>query len=298
MYETLGLYKYFDAVAREKSITGAAAKLYISQPAVSSAISRLEEILGVKLFVRGNRGVELTEEGKLLHEHLTRGLAFIEAGEEKLSEIAGLRGGVLRIGASDMTLRFFLLDAIEAFDPFAHGIRLQITNNPTPKTLEELQSGSIDLCAVSSPVELGDEFEAVALRPIRDIFVAAPSYPIPDAVTPEELIRHKLIVLERGTSSRSYVESRIFGDGARSFTPDIELATSELLLDFAASGFGVACVVEDFALPYLRAGKLKRVRLETPLPDRHILLVYYKNIPRASAAYKFIELCRSMSRQD
>ena len=295
MYETLGLYKYFDAVAREKSITGAASRLYISQPAVSTAISRLEELLGVKLFVRGNRGVELTEEGRLLHEHLSRGLAFIDAGEEKVSEIAGLRKGVLRIGASDMTLRFFLLGAIEAFDPYAHGIKLQITNNPTPKTLEELQNGSIDLCAVSSPIELGDEFEVIPLRPIRDVFVTSLNYPIADAVTADELSKHKLIVLERGTSSRAYVENRLFGENARSFMPDIELATSELLLDFAASGFGVACVVEDFALPYLEQGKLKRVALEPPLPERQILLVYYKEIPKASAAYKFIELCRSMA---
>jgi len=294
MYETLGLYKYFDAVAREKSITAAAGKLYISQPAVSAAISRLEYLLGVKLFVRGNRGVELTDEGKLLHEHLIRGLAFIESGEEKLSEIAGLRGGVLRIGASDMTLRFFLLGAIEAFKPYEHGIRLQITNNPTPKTLEELRSGSIDLCAVSSPVELDGDFEIVPLRPIRDIFVAAPDYPIYDKITPEELKQHKLIVLERGTSSRAYLEEKIFGADAAAFAPDIELATSELLLDFAASGFGIACVVEDFALPYLESGKLKRIELTEPLPERSILLVYYRDVPRASAAYKFIELCRGM----
>ena len=295
MYETLGLYKYFDAVAGEKSITAAAKKLYISQPAVSAAIARLEEILGVRLFVRGNRGIELTDEGKMLYEHLSRGLTFINSGEEKLRENAGLRGGVLRIGASDMTLRYFLLDAIERFDPYRHGIKLQITNNPTPKTLDELRRGSIDLCAVSSPIDPDEDFEIVPLRVIRDIFVCSPDYPVSGRISASELKKHKLIMLEHGTSSRAYVEKALFGEDSVSITPDVELATSELLLDFAARGLGIASVVEDFALPMLERGRLRRVLLEEPIPERRMLLVYYKNIPQAPATREFLELCRNMA---
>lgn len=296
MTENLGLYKYFIAVAEEKSITAAAKKLYISQPAVSAAMNKLEAQLGVRLFSRGNRGITLTGEGKMLYEHLSKALSFISSGEDKLHEIAGLRGGVLRIGASDMTLRYFLLDAIERFMPFHKDVKLQITNNPTPRTLEELHRGSIDMCVVSSPIEEDGEFEVVSVRPIRDIFVCAPDYMEDKILTPDELLSKPLIMLERGTSSRQYVEGRLFGESAVVFTPDIELATSELTLDFAARGLGVACVVEDFALPYIARGELRRVELTTPIPARQMLLVCIKDIPQGTATSEFIELCKSLAK--
>ena len=294
MQDNLSLYKYFVTVVEEKSITSAAKKLYISQPAVSSAINKLESQLGVNLFVRGNRGITLTGEGKMLYEHLTKAFTFIKAGEDKLCEIAGLRGGILRIGASDMTLRFFLLDAIEKFMPLHSDVRLQITNNPTPRTLDELRHGSIDVCVVSSPIEEDGELCVVPVRPIRDIFVCAPTYTKKRVMTPEELLSEHLIMLDRDTSSRKYVERCLFGEGNPGFAPDIELATSELTLDFAARGLGIASVVEDFALPYLESGRLCRVELTSPLPERQMLLVYYKNIPQAAATDEFIRLCTSL----
>ena len=296
MQDNLSLYKYFVAVAEEKSISSAAKRLYISQPAVSTALNKLESQLGVQLLIRGNRGIVLTGEGRMLYEHLTKALSFIRAGEEKLNEIAGLRGGVLRIGASDMTLRYFLLDAIEKFMPMHPDVKLQITNNPTPKTLDELRHGSIDMCVVSSPIEEDGDFEVVPVRAIRDLFVCAPSYTDKRIMSPKELLSHHLIMLEGGTSSRKYVEGCLFGDNEHSFTPDIELATSELTLDFAARGLGIASVVEDFALPYLESGRLCRVELTSPLPERQMLLVYYKNIPQGTAASEFISLCRDISR--
>ncbi len=294
MQDSLTLYKYFVAVAEKGSISGAARALYISQPAVSLALSKLESSLGVTLLVRGSKGITLTGEGRMLYEHLSKAFAFINAGEDKLREVAGLRGGILRIGASDMTLRYFLLDAIEAFMPSHPDVKLQITNNPTPRTIDELKKGSIDMCVVSSPIEQDSEFEAVAVRKIRDIFVCSPSYRKEDTIDIDTLLSEHLIMLEGGTSSRRYVEEQLLSDRAPFFAPDIELATSELTLDFAARGLGIACVVEDFALPYLESGKLKKLELKQAIPDRDMLLLYYKNIPQATAATEFIELCKSM----
>ena len=73
MEQNLSLYKIFYTVAQEKNISRASQELYISQPAISKSIRKLEESLGVTLFVRSSRGVRLTEEGSLLYEHMQRG---------------------------------------------------------------------------------------------------------------------------------------------------------------------------------------------------------------------------------
>ena len=110
-------YKVFCAVASLGSITGAAEKLYISQPAVSQSIRQLEEALGCALFVREPKGVRLTEEGRLLYSHVSEGIRKIEAGERGIARMLRMDMGEIRIGASDMTLQYFLLPYLEAFHP-------------------------------------------------------------------------------------------------------------------------------------------------------------------------------------
>lgn len=81
----LNLYRVFYYVAKEKSITGAAKRLYISQPAISKSLKKLEEELAVELFSRNLNGVELTEEGKILFTYVEKSLKSIRAAENALS---------------------------------------------------------------------------------------------------------------------------------------------------------------------------------------------------------------------
>lgn len=140
MIEKLSLYRSFLAAAAEGSISAGARALFVSQPALSADIHALEEALGVKLFFRASRGITLTPEGELLEGYVRPAFSLLDVGEERLRDIAGLHGGSLRIGASDMTLRFFLLDHIGAFAPLPE-VRLSVTNNPTPETLRALRAG-------------------------------------------------------------------------------------------------------------------------------------------------------------
>ena len=106
MNGSLEYYKVFYYVERLGSITGAAQALCISQPAVSQAVRQLEQSLGVKLFLRSARGVKLTEEGKTLAVYVERGMESFIKGEEAMDRLKNLEMGDVRIGASDMTLRF------------------------------------------------------------------------------------------------------------------------------------------------------------------------------------------------
>lgn len=290
MIEKLSLYRSFSAVARCGSISAAAKELFVSQPAVSADISELEKKLGVRLFFRTNRGVTLTGEGELLLEYVGQALRFLDAGEDALRELGGLQQGHLCIGASDMTLRFYLLDYIARFCRQYPAIRLSVTNHPSPQTVEALRNGKIDFGVVSEPLAGNtDDLVLIPVRQIQDLFVCSPDRPIVKEmpVSPERLRREQLMMLERETSTRRFLRIQ---PAYAELEAEIELATSDLLIEAACRGIGVATVVEDFALPALAQGKLCRLTLTEPLPHRHLLLAYLKKAPLSAAARHIISM--------
>jgi len=296
MIDNITLYKYFMMAINTGSLSKVAREMYVTQPAVSNAIQQLEDALEVKLFFRTSRGITPTPEGELLREYVANALSFLEAGEDKLRDIAGLRGGVLRVGASDMTLKFYLLDHLQRFNSEYPGVKLSVTNNPTPRTIEALKNGRLDFCVVSEPVENDSDIEFVPVRKIRDIACAAPS--IADRISPngepvefEALAKETIIMLERGTSTRTCIERHFTRCGLPEdlLAPSIELAQSDLLLEFALRELGVIFVVEDFAREAVSAGKLREIPLAKPFPERSFLMAYLKKIPLAAAAKHFID---------
>lgn len=290
MLPSLELYSTFADLAGYQSLSTAAKAMHISQPALSVKVAELERSLGVKLIFRTNRGFTLTGEGQALLEHLRLGFSQIEAGENRLKEIAGLESGLMRVGASDMTLRFFLLDHLEVFRREHPGVKLAVTNAPTPQTLAALKNGLIDFCVISEPIDQADtrELEFLPVRTIQDVFVCTERYTelLSGEIGIAELSQAPLVLLGRETSTRRYID-RFFAPD--SLCADIELATSDLLLEFARRGIGVACIVEDFAKADLESGRLLRIHLKKELPPRSFLLAYSKKLPLPSAASQLID---------
>lgn len=293
MVNDINRYRTFAVAAECKSVSETAKKLFISQPSVSADLSALENELNVRLFFRSNRGITLTEEGRVLYEYIKNAFSFIEKGEEKLREISGLKSGTLRIGASDMTLKFFLLDYITEFRELHPDVRLTVTNNPTPKTFDALRGGEIDFGVVSEPFSLvnQEEFELIPVKSINDIFIVKSDSDLAKEknITRARLSELPLIMLERHTSTRSYVSSYL---GADFSSPIIELATSDLLLDFAQRGIGVSSIVENFASESLKSGKTVKLDLCEPVPPRRFFLAYLKRIPLSVAAERMIALIK------
>lgn len=108
-------YKYFYFVATCGSISGAAESLCISQPAVSQALKILEKNLGGRLFIRTAKGVKLTSEGETLFSYVKASYENLIKGEEAFKKLINLDNGEIKIGASDMTLQFYLLPYLEIF---------------------------------------------------------------------------------------------------------------------------------------------------------------------------------------
>lgn len=289
MAENLEYYKVFYYAARFGSLTMAGTELSISQPAVSQALKQLESALMVKLFVRSARGIRLTPEGEILYRHVKAGYEQILLGEKKLSSMLRLDYGELRIGASDMTLKFYLLPLLEAYHEKFPGIKVTVTNAPTPETLDLLRQGKIDFGAVSMPFQAGGELSVTPVKEIEDVFVAGRRFIQykNHMLDLQELEKLPVISLEGKTSTRSYLDSFLGKSGIR-ICPEFELATSDMIVQFALRGLGIGSVVKDFAAEYLEDGRLFELRFNKIIPKRKICVVRNGRTPVSHAAEEFL----------
>lgn len=291
MIANLDYFKVFYYTAKCGSVTKAAGELSISQPAVSQSLKQLEKSLGVTLFQRAAKGVRLTQEGKLLFSHVEKGYAQIEQGVEKLQQMQNLELGEVHIGASDMTLRFYLLPYLEKFHEKYPDIKVIVTNAPTPETLELLREGRIDFGVVSTPFDRQENVKAVMVREIEDVFVAGRRFlPYKNKMLDfQELEKLPMIFLENNTSTRSYMDRYLAGMGVE-LQPEFELATSDMIVQFALRSLGVGCVVRDFAKEALESGLLYELRFNKMIPKRQLCVVTDSRAALSIASNKLLDI--------
>lgn len=287
----LEYYRVFYQVGRLGSITMAAEELCISQPAVSQAIKQLENGLASQLFVRTSKGVHLTQEGELLYSYIEKGLGTIREGERTLKRMQDLDTGEIRIGASDMTLQFYLLPYLEAFHEAYPKVKVIVSNAPTPETMAFLMDGMIDFGVVSTPVDLPAEVQMTPVREIQNVFVAGDKFShlkgkILDYKFLEEL---PCILLEKNTSTRTFTDQYLQEKGVR-LEPEFELATSDMIVQFALRNLGIGCVVEDFAREKLENGELFCLEFESRMPKRQICIVADKRSAMSPAGRRLLEM--------
>lgn len=285
MIDNLEYFKVFYYVAKAGSVTGAARELAVSQPAVSQAIRQLESQLGADLFYRAARGVRLTREGQLLFSYVEKGYEQMELGLETLLRLQNMEGGEIRIGASDMTLQYFLLPYLERFHEEYPDIKMVVTNAPTPETLVFLEEGKIDFGVVSTPFDGQKGLEIVPVREIEDVFVGGRRFIAYKNRTLDlqELESLPMICLERNTSTRSYMDEYLWQNGVQ-IRPEFELATSDMIVQFALRSLGIGCVVRDFAVEYLESGVLFALRFNKIIPKRKFCVVRSTRMPLSAAA--------------
>lgn len=287
----LEYYKTFYYVAKTESITQAASELAISQPAVSQSMKQLENLLGTKLFTRASKGVQLTAEGELLYQYVAKGCEQIFLGEQRLEQMLNLELGEIHIGASDMTLQFYLLPYLEAFHEKYPHIKVAVSNAPTPETLENLLDNKIDFGVVSTPFESKHGIEVMTVKEIEDVFVAGRRFlPYKNRMLDlQELERIPIICLEGKTSTRSYIDGFLLDNGVR-IRPEFELATSNMIVQFALRNLGVGCVMREFAREYLDSGTLFELRFNKIIPKRHFCVVINTKVPLSAATANMLRL--------
>ena len=284
-------YRIFYYVGKTGTITQAAEQLAISQPAVSQALKQLEQTLGTALFIRTAKGVRFTAEGEMLYSYVSRGYECILNGEAKLMQMLNMSTGEIRIGASDMSLQYYLIPYLEQFHEQFPKIKIMVSNATTPETLVNLQEGKIDFGVVTSPFHMRGDLRVQEVREIEDIFVAGSQFLSlrGKILSYKELEKLPLILLENNTSTRRYTDC-FLKENQVVISPEFELATSDMLVQFARKNLGIACVVADFARKYLDTGEIFELQFEKKIPRRSMCIVIDRKNPVSLAAKRLLEL--------
>lgn len=294
MNSNLEYYKVFYYVAQLGSITLAAEKLCISQPAVSQAVRQLEQSLDSQLFLRTSKGVRLTREGEFFYDYVKVGLDNIWLGENMLKRMKDLDTGEVRIGASDMTLQFYLLPYLEKFHELYPGIKVTVSNGPTPETLKFLYEGKIDFGVVSTPFEAKGAVLRREVKEIRNVFVAGDKFRhLEGKMLDYEILKElPCIFLEKNTSTRTCMDDFLAALGVV-VEPEFELSTSDMIVQFAMRNLGIGCVMSEFAKMELEKGNLVELKFGTEMPKRHFSIITDSKTPVSPAGKRLLELMTS-----
>lgn len=285
----LNRYRLFCAVAECESISKAAELNYISQPAISKAITKMEESLGTVLFNRNHRGVTLTDEGKVFYDELKSAFDIIKAGEDKLRSINELGIGRLRLGASSVLCKAMLLPYLKGFINENPHIKITIECQSSSRIHKMLMNGVIDVGLMVKPDNM-TEISFISLGEIEDIFAATPNYLDNLALRNESDIfeNANIMLLDSENVSRQHVD-KFFKENNIEPKHILEVSNMDMLIEFAKIGMGVSCVVKQFVEKEIECGELREIPLNSKINTREVGLAFIKTSRLNATMQKFID---------
>ena len=299
MDQNLSQYRIFYAVAKAGNISRAAKELYISQPAISKSISKLEDSLNTVLFTRNSRGVQLTDEGQVLFEHTRDAFEELAKGEQELKRIREFNMGHIRIGVSNTLCRFIMVKYLKGFiEQYPH-IKITIESQPTTQTLSMLEQQRIDIGLVVEQ-KSAKSMNFIPVMDIEDIFVATPSYlenlRLREGADTDVFQSGNLMLLDKNNITRHYIDDYMAVNEIVANNL-LEVTTMDLLIEFARIGLGIGCVIKEFVKEDLDSGRLAQLKLNTPIHKRTVGFLWQSS--RTSKALDtFIRFCKEQDSQN
>src|SRR5947207_4846498 len=278
----------FLAVARERSFTKAAAKLGVSQSALSHTIRGLEARLGIRLLTRTTRSVSPTQAGERLLQTVGHRFEEIEAELEALSELRDKPAGTIRITATDYAADTILWPKLAKFLPEYPDIKVEIT---VDYGLTDIVAQRYD-AGVRWGEQVAKDMIAVRIGPdLRMAVVGAPSYFAKRSLPkkPQDLTDHNCINLRLPSHGGLYAWE--FEKGKRKLNVRVDgqlvLNSAPQMVNAALAGFGLASVPEGMVEPHLAKGHLRRV-LEDWCPPSAGYHLYYPSRRQTSPAFALL----------
>lgn len=278
---------YFLAVAETRHFTRAAQVSRVAQPSLSKQIRSLEQELGAPLFSRARGNITLTPAGEVLLPLAQRIITDTETARRSVAELAGMRKGRVRLGATPSLCAGLLAEALSEFHRRFPGIELNVEESGSRDLIGALGRGELDLAVIILPLHSSDP--AFVTTPIlRESLVVASarSEPSPCAAVSMRVtdLRHQpLVMFRRGYDLR---ESTLAACREAGFEPRLSIEGGEMdaVLRFVEAGLGLA-VVPSMVLknrPGLRGTPLARPRLL-----RTIALAHRKDVEPSHTAHAF-----------
>ena len=269
--------------------------MYISQPAITKSIKKLEADIGITLFNRSPKGVSLTENGKVFYEFIKNGVESFMNGEHKLTSLKNLETGTIKIGASTTITKYFLLPFIEKFHSLYPNIDISVTNHLTDTLLSMLKKGSLDLLIINLPTQKDDGLEITPLLKLHDCFAGNINYKkkISKKINLEDLVKNYPIITQKEPSNTRTFLNNIMAQNNIQFQPKFDIVSYGLVKDFAKIGMGIAYITKEFSKEELENNQLFEIPIKESIPPRELGIVLQKNTISSFATEKLVELIKN-----
>lgn len=282
----LELYRVFFVVAKHKHMTKASEELHISQPAISQSIKKLEEQLGGTLFLRSNKGMELTEEGKMFYEYVKGALELINNAENEFTSFKNLDKGEIKIGCSTTLTKLVLLDALKRFHPNYPNININITNDLTSNLINDLKLGKVDFVIFNESNIKESNLNLQKIKELKQGFVYNPLFYKDEVKSFEDLNNYPLILQKEESNSRKLLDYIALNNNVK-LIPKMEVVSQELITEFTNIGLGIGFVIIDLAKRNFN--DLEELKLNKKIPNINVYLATNKSISLTFASKTFIK---------
>ncbi|HEV2042551.1 MAG TPA: hydrogen peroxide-inducible genes activator, partial [Casimicrobiaceae bacterium] len=280
---TLNELRYIVAVAQEKNFGRAAQRCFISQPALSVAIQKLEEELQTKLFERGKSEITVTPVGERIveqaHKVLEEAARIRDIAQAGRNQLAGL----FRLGAIYTVAPYLLPDLVPALNALAPDMPLEIEENLTEQLEAALKSGRIDAAIIALPFQPpGIVTEFLYEEPFQVVVPQRHPWAKRKTIDPSELAGEHAILLNVGHCFRDQVLESC-PELNRGDAPVTRSNSLETIRNMVASGLGISVLPRDALTPKYHSRLVVPVPFAKPVPSRRIALAYRRSFPRPAA---------------
>src|SRR6201994_293148 len=252
---TLRQMKVFVSVARHLSFTRAAQELHLTQPAVSQQVKLLEEEVGLPLFEKIGRKVQLAPAGAELLRYATQTIELMREATEALAAMRGLKRGVLKLGAVS-TAKYFAPSLLSAFAPAYPEVQIKFDVGNREEIIKQMAANEIDLVIMGRPPrELETVAEPFAKHPL--VLIASPRHPLASKhrIKLSQLATESFIIREEGSGTRASME-RVFRDRGLPVQVSMEVSSNETIKQAVMADMGISFISSHTVGLELAAGKL------------------------------------------
>ncbi len=280
---TLNELRYIVAVARERNFRRAAEKAFISQPALSLAIQKLEDELALKLFERGKNGITITPTGLQIIEQAQRALEEVERIREIAAQGQNQLATPLRIGIIHTVGPYLLPDLIPALNKIAPDMPLKVEENVTANLDASLRNGRLDVIIVALPFgDAGILTRTLYDEPFEVVVSNSHPWSARRSIRAQELATEKVLLLDSGHCFSNQVAEACPELNRK--RAEIQQGTSlETIRNMVASGLGITVLPASANSKRYRSRLLKVIPFTRPAPSRRIALAWRKSFARSQA---------------
>ena len=282
----LELYRIFFVVAKHKHMTKASEELHISQPAISQSIKKLEGQLGGTLFLRSNKGMDLTEEGKMFFQYVKGALELINNAENEFTSFKDLSKGEIKIGCSTTLTKLILMDALKNFHFDYPNINIDIANDLTSNLISDLKVGKLDFVILNESNVKETNLNLQKIGELKQGFMYNPLFYKDKVTNFEDLNNYPLILQKEESNSRKLLNYIALNNNVK-LLPKMEVVSQELVTEFTNIGLGIGFIIVNLAKRNFK--ELKELNLNKKIPNINVYLATNKSISLTFASKTFIK---------